>query len=68
MSNETLTAYVATMAVADKLLRKQIISKKDFFILEKAMMKKYGFSESSIYRDYRIVCQGKLRGKDDACR
>ena len=64
MSNEALTAYVATMAVADMLLKKQIISKKDFFLLEKAMMKKYGFSESSIFRDYRVVCQGMLRGRE----
>lgn len=63
MSNEALTAYVATMTVAETLLKKQIISKRDFFILEKAMMRKYDFSENSIFRDYRIVCQGSLRGK-----
>ena len=63
MSHEALTAYVATLAVAETLLKKQIIGKKDFFILEKAMMRKYGFSENSIFRDYRIVCQGSLRGK-----
>ena len=65
MSNDALTAYVATMTVADVLLKKQIISKRDFFVLEKAMMKKYGFSESSIFRDYRIVCKGMpLRRKE----
>ncbi len=65
MSNDALTAYVATMTVADVLLKKQIISKRDFFILEKAMIKKYGFSERSIFRDYRIVCKGMpLRRKE----
>ena len=65
MSNDALTAYVATMTVADVLLKKQIISKRDFFVLEKAMMKKYGFSESSIFRDYRIVFKGMpLRRKE----
>ena len=63
MSNEALTAYVATMAVAETLLKKQIISKRDFFILEKAVMRKYGISENNIFRDYRIACQGSLRGK-----
>ena len=62
MTDEDLIAYVAVMALADKLLKNHIIEKKDFYLLEKAMMKKYHLPPNSIFRDYRIVSNGLPRG------
>ena len=50
-----VTGYIASMAIAGVMLNRKIISKQEFFDLEKQLMEKYGLPENSIYRDYRIV-------------
>jgi len=37
------------------MLNRKIISKQEFFDLEKQLLAKYDLPENSIYRDYRIV-------------
>ena len=50
-----ITGYIASMAIAGVMLNRKIISKQEFFDLEKQLLEKYGLPENSIYRDYRIV-------------
>lgn len=50
-----ITGYIASMAIAGVMLNRKIISKQEFFDLEKQLLEKYGLPENSIYRDYRII-------------
>ncbi len=50
-----ITGYIASMAISGVMLNRKIISKQEFFDLEKQLLAKYGLPENSIYRDYRIV-------------
>ena len=50
-----ITGYIASMAIAGVMLNREIINKREFFDLEKRLLKKYALPENSIYRDYRIV-------------
>lgn len=50
-----IIGYIASMAIAGVMLNRKIISKQEFFDLEKQLLEKYGLPENSIYRDYRIV-------------
>ena len=45
--------YLSSMALADRLLCRKLISKKEYFAFEEKMCLKHGFEKTSIYRDSR---------------
>lgn len=48
-----VTGYMSSMTLADRLLCRKLISRKEFFIFEEKMRQKYGLEKASIYRDSR---------------
>lgn len=47
------TGYLSAMTLADRLLCRGLISRKEFFAFEEKMRLKYGLEKTSIYRDFR---------------
>ena len=45
--------YLSSMALADRLLCRKLISKKELFAFEEKMCLKHGLEKTSIYRDSR---------------
>lgn len=50
-----LTAYISTMAMADRLLSQGLITEREFYAFEKKIREKHGVPESSIFLDYRLL-------------
>lgn len=53
MSKPDVTGYIASMTLADRLLCRRLINRKEFFVFEEKMRLKYGLEKTSIYRDFR---------------
>ena len=53
MSKPDVTGYISSMTLADRLLCRKLISRKEFFAFEEKMRQKYGLEKTSIYRDFR---------------
>ena len=49
------TYYLATMAIAGRMLDQGLITKKEFLSFEERMCQKYGLPKRSIYRDYHLI-------------
>ena len=52
---DDLINYIATMVQAKTMLKKGIITSDDYTTIEILMAKKYGLSDKSIFRQYRLT-------------
>ena len=59
----SLPHYLTAMALANRLLKQKVITRKEFLAFEKSMQLKYGLPEKSIYRDLRLLSPSILSGK-----
>ncbi len=55
MDKPDIFSYLSTMALADQMLEKKLIGRKDFLAFEESMREKYGLVKNSIYRDRNLL-------------
>ena len=52
---DNIIRYLATMALANKMLDDSIITRREFLAFEKRMREKYELTECSLYRDFHLL-------------
>ena len=52
---DNIIRYLATMALANKMLDDSIITRREFLAFEKRIREKYGLPECSLYRDIHLL-------------
>ena len=52
---DNIIRYLATMALANKMLDDSIITRREFLAFEKRMREKYELPECSLYRDIHLL-------------
>ena len=53
--------YMASMALANRMLESATITLKEFLAFEDKMRQKYGLPECSLYRDFHLLYPSKQR-------
>ena len=61
MTDNNIIRYHATIAQANAMLRKGLITEAEFLRFEEKMRQKYNLPENSILRDYRLIYPGHKR-------
>lgn len=59
MTEAAFIRYLAAMSQCHVLLEKGLINGREFQLFEEKMRVKYNLSEKSIFRDYRLLSEGK---------
>ena len=56
MCKPDVTGYLSSVSLAERLLRKGLIGRKEFMAFENKMLERYGLAKDSIYRNNRLLC------------
>ena len=58
MTDTDLIRYISAVAQGHVMMEKGLITDHEFLAFENKMRVKYSLPENSIFRDYRLICQG----------
>ena len=61
MSDNDLFRYIAAITQGHIMQEQGLITDREFQLFEEKMRRKYNLSESSIFRDYRLIYRPQQR-------